>query len=349
MASPKITVGVPTFNRADLLRATIESVLAQTFTDFRCIISDNASTDDTPTVARSFRDSRIEYVRSERNVGSIANINQLIALTDTEFVVILPDDDLLCPEHLEKSLAVLEGSASAGFVHSAFYLIDPQSRVLERVSSVRSTEPITLEPGERALERMMVTRGPVNFSSALYRTRAIREAGDFVVVAGPCADLRLWMRIAAAWDIAYIAEPLVGFRAHQGSISANIGGDRGVALGDDQQVYLHTARMADEQRRRFLDEGRLNPGRTARLRAIAALQILIDEAYAGLPSVDVARCLARLLRTYPRLICRLATWRLIAAQSGGRRMHSSFGRVSSRTSVPSSTALHGTVDQGAQW
>ena len=57
MTAPKLTVGIPTFNRARWLRETIDSVLAQTYTDFRVIVSDNASDDDTPDVVRSFDDS----------------------------------------------------------------------------------------------------------------------------------------------------------------------------------------------------------------------------------------------------------------------------------------------------
>ena len=76
-------MGIPTFNRAGWLRESIESVLAQTFTDFRLIVSDNASDDDTPEVVRSFATTGFDYLRTERNVGPIANLNRLIALAET--------------------------------------------------------------------------------------------------------------------------------------------------------------------------------------------------------------------------------------------------------------------------
>ena len=99
----KVTVGIPTFNRAGWLRESIESVLAQTFTDFRLVVSDNASDDDTPEVVRSFDDDRIHYVRSQRNVGPVGNSRRLIALAETtEFLVLLPDDDVLYPGHLQR-------------------------------------------------------------------------------------------------------------------------------------------------------------------------------------------------------------------------------------------------------
>ena len=76
MSSAKITVGIPTFNRSRLLKQTIETVLAQTFTSFRLIVGDNASEDDTPDVVRSFGDERIDYVRSARNIGAIGSLNR---------------------------------------------------------------------------------------------------------------------------------------------------------------------------------------------------------------------------------------------------------------------------------
>src|SRR4051794_8575958 len=75
MSTVKVTVGIPTFNRSGLLKESIASVLAQTYPSFRLIVSDNASEDDTSEVVRSFGDDRIDYIRSEQNVGSIRNLN----------------------------------------------------------------------------------------------------------------------------------------------------------------------------------------------------------------------------------------------------------------------------------
>jgi len=82
-----VTVGIPTRNRAELLREAIESVLAQSHRNFRLVGSDNASVDHTPGVVRWFRDPRIVYSPVRTNVGRAANFNRLVALADTEFVV----------------------------------------------------------------------------------------------------------------------------------------------------------------------------------------------------------------------------------------------------------------------
>ncbi len=78
MAEPKVIVGIPTFNRAAWLGEAIESVLAQNSTDFRLLVSDNASDDETPEVVRSFQDfpPRTVYLRSTTNIA-LANLNRL--------------------------------------------------------------------------------------------------------------------------------------------------------------------------------------------------------------------------------------------------------------------------------
>ena len=66
---PTVTVYIPTYNRCGMLKGAIESVLAQSFEDFELIISDNASEDDTGAIVSSFNDSRIVYLRNDRNIG----------------------------------------------------------------------------------------------------------------------------------------------------------------------------------------------------------------------------------------------------------------------------------------
>src|SRR4051794_29936209 len=116
MSAMRVTVGIPTFNRSGMLRGAIESVLAQTYPDFRVLVSDNASDDDTPDVVRSFGDDRIHYVRAEQNIGAAGNFRRVLELADTEFLVILPDDDVLYPGHLRAAVEVLDRFENVGLV-----------------------------------------------------------------------------------------------------------------------------------------------------------------------------------------------------------------------------------------
>lgn len=319
MADVTVTVGIPTFNRAALLAETIESVRSQTFTDFRLVISDNASTDATSEVVRSFGDERIKYVRSERNVGALANFNRLIALAGTEFLVLLPDDDILYPSHLEECVSLLRRSPAIGMAHTAFDLLDAESRVYRRMHPLATRAPTAIEPRDRALERLMTSIWPVCSASVMYRTQAIVAAGGLREQDGEFGDLEMWMRIALHWHIGYVARPLTGFRTHAASASNQVGTHAGAAPDPSELVLLH-ARMRYERRMSFLREAAIEEHRAAALRARAGLELLVEQAGEGLAGREVAMRVAELVVDHPQTLSRAALWRLIAAQLGGRRM-----------------------------
>lgn len=114
--SPRVTVGVPTYNRAASLPRALESVLGQTYGDFELLVADNASTDDTAQVSADFaaRDARVRVITQERNVGLTANFNALYREATGAYVLVLADDDWLDPDYLELCVAALE--ADSGLV-----------------------------------------------------------------------------------------------------------------------------------------------------------------------------------------------------------------------------------------
>jgi glycosyltransferase involved in cell wall biosynthesis len=323
MATTQLTVGIPTFNRSKLLAEAIESVLAQSFTNFRLIVSDNASDDDTPKVVESYGDQRVEYQRSDHNRGAIGNINRLIELAETEYLVLLPDDDLLYPGHLEATVGLLERFPTAGLAHSAYHLIDQHSRVVRRIDPCSTRSGVTLQPRDRALEQLMTSPGGLCFSSIAYRTRAIVDAGGFRADEEPFGDRQLWMRIALNWDFGYVATPLAGFRAHADTVSTNVAARHGVAV-DGRDGGLLYAQLTFQRRIDFLADAPLERRQTKRLHALATLQLLVDRANAGLAPAEVAARLASVVRSYPRLLARPALWRLVLAELGGRRVRSAL-------------------------
>jgi hypothetical protein len=108
--APRITVCVPTRNRAALLPRALDSVLAQTAGDLELLIGDNASTDETPSVCRAAaeRDPRVRVVRRPEDVGLTANFNGLLAEARGTYVMVLADDDWLDADYVERCAAVLD-------------------------------------------------------------------------------------------------------------------------------------------------------------------------------------------------------------------------------------------------
>jgi len=330
----KLTVGIPTFNRAGWLGTAIENVLMQSFTDFRLIVSDNASEDNTPEVVGSFADDRISYIRSERNIGSLGNLNRLIDLADTEYLLLLPDDDVLYPGHLQAAVDLLDRSGKIGLAHSAFDLIDAESRVVQRVEPVQSRSPAMIETGDAALERLMVSPWGLGYPSVVYRTDAIRQAGGLREEEGQFGDMAMWMRIALDWDFGYIAKPGAGFRIHPERVTDELMAQHGVTSEGRERVLMF-AQLIYEQRTEFLGYAPLETRRERWLRALAQLQLLKENAAEGLPSSDVAAGVTGIVRTSPRILRRRALWRLVVAQLGARRARSALRKLRRRPPVGS--------------
>src|SRR5687767_8850970 len=146
----RVALCLPTRNRAGYLRQAIESALNQTYRDFSLLVSDNASTDNTPDVVASIDDRRLSYVRLERDVGWCGNFNNCLdcAPAGAEYAIILGDDDLLHPRFLERTVEVLDREASTAFVHTGFDLVDGGGRLLRGgVNWMRTTAQDILEPG----------------------------------------------------------------------------------------------------------------------------------------------------------------------------------------------------------
>ena len=84
--NPRVSIGMPVYNGAKFIEAALDSLLAQTFEGFELIISDNASTDRTEVICRSYaaRDNRIRYYRQEKNQGAIWNFNHVFEVWEEE-------------------------------------------------------------------------------------------------------------------------------------------------------------------------------------------------------------------------------------------------------------------------
>tara|TARA_B100001057_G_C22718245_1_gene898621 strand:+ start:156 stop:1025 length:870 start_codon:yes stop_codon:yes gene_type:complete len=107
---PNVSIGMPVYNGAKTIKKAIDSLLAQTFKDFELIISDNASDDETENICRKFvsKDSRIHYIRQDKNIGLYQNENFLLGKAAGKYFMFAADDDWRSPEFLEVNVSALE-------------------------------------------------------------------------------------------------------------------------------------------------------------------------------------------------------------------------------------------------
>jgi len=131
--SPRVSVGLAVYNGENFIRAAIDSILAQTFTDFELVISDNASTDRTQEICLEYaaKDSRIRYYRCERNMGAAWNQNRVFELSTGEYFKLAAHDDVIAPEYLDRCVDMLDQNPSVVLCHSWTKAINAQGEVIE--------------------------------------------------------------------------------------------------------------------------------------------------------------------------------------------------------------------------
>jgi glycosyltransferase involved in cell wall biosynthesis len=209
MANPSVSVLVPTHNRSALLREALDSILAQTFTGYEVIVSNNHSTDDTEQAIREYeaRDSRVRGVKPAQPRPPAENWNFALRNSRADYVAYLFDDDLWEPSFLDTVVRVVEQAPQADVVSTGFI-------VLYQNGSAQPRRFRTLMTGEvRDSLRTILIENPFNMSFVLFRREMLEELGgwpDSVV-----ADYELCIRAAAAGKrFFYIESPHGRYRSH---------------------------------------------------------------------------------------------------------------------------------------
>ena len=210
-----VSVIIPTYNRANLLKETLESVFAQTYTDYEVIVIDDGSTDDTEEFVSALLldHPQLRYIK-QANAGVSAARNHGIFEARGEWIAFLDSDDLWFPDKLEKQMAFLAEHPSAGAVTNPFYRYqDGQVETSKQGDALRypQAERVTsLLPFE-----LFASYNYVNTSSVLIRKTLLYQAGLFEGGLKVGEDFILWVRIAKFAEFWFLNEVLGCCRTHE--------------------------------------------------------------------------------------------------------------------------------------
>ncbi len=212
-AEPRVDVGLPVRNGERFLPRALESLLAQDFRDFRIIISDNASTDGTRAICETYAaaDPRIEYHRSDHDLGLARNHNRLFELARAPYFKWAAHDDEHEPSYLSRCLAVLDADDSVVCCHSESVVVDENGDELRRWSARTRIE--SPDPHVRFGE--ILRPHPVDVVYGVMRSEALRQTGLHGAYYG--SDHVLLAEIALLGPLVEVPEPLFRRRHHAGS------------------------------------------------------------------------------------------------------------------------------------
>jgi glycosyltransferase involved in cell wall biosynthesis len=238
---PKVSIGLPLYNGEKYLTGSLQSLLDQSFTDFEIVISDNASTDRTEEIVRSFasRDSRIRYYRNATNIGLTANHNRVFELATGEFFKWASYDDFYPREMLRRYVEVLaKAPSSVALVYSQFQLIDEFgncSAILSDAIEKRDSPPA------RRLRQMLTKLGHYSGTYALIRSAILRKTR--LHDSFPDSDKVLMAELAMLGESWEIKEPLFFLREHSGRSSRAVKSTEAILIKSDLEVVRSAFRL----------------------------------------------------------------------------------------------------------
>lgn len=209
---PSVSIVVITYNRLQLLKETLTTVLSQTYTDFELIIVDNMSTDGTDEFVSAISDARVRYFRNPNNGVIAVNRNYGIRQARGKYVAFCDDDDLWLPEKLELQVSLLEQ-----YVDIALCYTNAESFSSSKIIANRMVRRVVHQN-----HFIQLLQG--NFipnSSVLVRRIVLLEIGLLTENPVLREDYEMCLRIAKQHSIFGIDASLIRYRMHTGNVAGN--------------------------------------------------------------------------------------------------------------------------------
>jgi len=209
---PTVSVIVNCLNGSKYLREAIDSIYAQTYKDWEIILWDNASTDNSPEIARNY-DGKLRYFRGEKTVPLYAARNLALQQARGRYIGFLDCDDMWLPQKLEWQIPLFESDNKIALVYS-------NVKILEENGSVRRINNV--QPSGRIF-RQLLKHYNINLQTAMISKAALDSLqnwfDDTLNLAG---DVDLFLRIAHDWDAKYLDKVTVIYREHGENLSLKL-------------------------------------------------------------------------------------------------------------------------------
>jgi glycosyltransferase involved in cell wall biosynthesis len=207
-----VSVVMPVYNAGKYLRSAVQSVLAQTFTDFELIAVDDGSKDESLAILREFeaKDPRVKVI-SRANTGIVGALNDGLAAAKGELIARMDADDLATPHRFEKQVAFLREHPDHVLVGSQVMLIDSDDAALcPKRDTVYEHEEI--DAGH------LSGRWPLVHPTVMMRRDAVMKVGGYRAKYQWLEDLDLFLRLAEVGQLASLRDVLLHYRLHTGSV-----------------------------------------------------------------------------------------------------------------------------------
>ncbi len=205
MPRPLVSVVMPVYNAESYLSEAIESILAQSYTDFEFIIVDDCSTDCSWEIAHNYavKDRRIILMKNKCNSGIAITLNTGIKAAKGTYIARMDADDVAVPHRFQRQIEFLAKHPEVGVVGTAVYLIDEKGKVVgERYYHEQDSD----------IRRHLFRFSPFAHPTVMMVKEVVIKAGLYNPSLVPVEDYDLWFRIGRISKFANLREPLLYYR-----------------------------------------------------------------------------------------------------------------------------------------
>ncbi|MEP7332339.1 MAG: glycosyltransferase family 2 protein [Terracoccus sp.] len=239
--SPRVSVVVPSYNNAEFIQETIDSILAQTFGDFELIVADHTSTDQTWSLLQPYgADPRVTLLQTAAGGGAPANWSRVTATATGTYVKLVCGDDLIDPECLAKQVALMDANPGVVLTSCQRDLIDAHGKKVTSARGLAGLEGVV--PGSAAARRAVIVGSNIFGEPAcnLMRREALENIGGWADSEPYVIDQQTFCNLLMTGDFYALPTSLASFRLSSSQWSVDLAKQQ-----SDQVVAFHH-RLAGE-------------------------------------------------------------------------------------------------------
>ncbi len=211
-----VSVVIPTYNRRDCIKCSVESVLNQTYSNIECIIVDDGSTDDTKKIIESIADNRIRYIYLSDNGGPSRARNIGIELARGKYIAFNDSDDIWYACKLEEQMYKFRDMANFGMVYCDYLYKGVQKEV------IMPPDIYDISELEGDIFQSLLNDNKIGTPTILVRKECIQDVGGFNENLKSLEDWEFVIRIASKYSIGYIHKPLMRVQYSTNGVNSNI-------------------------------------------------------------------------------------------------------------------------------
>jgi glycosyltransferase involved in cell wall biosynthesis len=247
--SPLVSVLMPVYNGDKYIKEAIQSLLEQTYSNFEIIVIDDGSNDNTQFVVENeFSDSRIHYIRNEKNLGNIENMNKGLNFCHGKYIARMDQDDIALPQRFEKQVALMEDDSSIVLCGTSLNRFSTEYSIIDNRGG-----------GDEKMKPLLMFDTAVNHPSSMFRRSVLIENNlkyplDYLYA----EDYGLWYQLSKYGKIVNLPDILLRYRMHGSNLSMkfnasqfdNMSKVRLIVLSD----FLNKTNLTDSEKQVYIDK-----------------------------------------------------------------------------------------------